>query len=71
MSEPASPLAFTIHDTTRVSGVSRTGIYEAVGRGDLVAVKAGRRTLILAVSLQSFLANLPPAKIGIKRRPAA
>ena len=29
-----------------ISGMSRTGTYEALGRGDLRAIKLGARTLI-------------------------
>jgi excisionase family DNA binding protein len=60
-------LAHTIADATRVSGLGRTTIYEAIGTGKLEAVKAGNRTLIVAASLRSFIASLPAANITTGR----
>jgi hypothetical protein len=57
---PAQPLAHTIADATRVSGISRSALYLAIGRGDLAARKLGKRTLILACDLAAFLNRLPP-----------
>lgn len=54
-----APIALTIPDAVKASGMSRTTIYEALKRGDLIARKAGRRTLIPFASLESYLANLP------------
>lgn len=54
-----TPLAITIPEAVKLSGMSRTAIYEALKRGDLVARKAGRRTLIAFVDLESYLDNLP------------
>lgn len=53
------PLAFTIPEAVKVSGLSRSAIYEAMKRGDLRARKAGRRTLISTGDLQAFLDGLP------------
>lgn len=54
-----SPLAVTIPEAVRLSGLSRSGIYEAMRRGDLIARKAGRRTLIAFNDLETYLASLP------------
>jgi excisionase family DNA binding protein len=70
MTEP-EVLAHTIADATKISGLGRTTIYEAIGAGRLEAVKAGNRTLIVAASLRSFLANLPAANITTGRKAAA
>jgi excisionase family DNA binding protein len=70
MTEP-EVLAHTIADATKISGLGRTTIYEAIGAGRLEAVKAGNRTLIVAASLRSFLANLPAANITRGRKAAA
>jgi excisionase family DNA binding protein len=64
-------LAHTIAEATRISGLGRTTIYEAIGTGKLEARKAGNRTLIVADSLRSFLANLPAADIRTGRKAAA
>lgn len=53
------PLTVTIPEAVKLSGMSRTAIYEALKRGDLVARKAGRRTLIAFVDLESYLDKLP------------
>ena len=58
------PIAMTIPDAVKASGMSRSSIYEALKRGDLSARKAGRRTLISFADLQAYLANLPQYKAG-------
>ena len=58
------PIAVTIPDAVKVSGMSRSSIYEALKRGDLSARKAGRRTLIAFSDLQAYLASLPEYKAG-------
>ena len=58
------PIAVTVPDAVRASGMSRSSLYEALKRGDLTAHKAGRRTLISYSDLQAYLANLPEYKAG-------
>ncbi len=64
------PLAFTIEGTTQATGLPRTTIYELLGQGKLQARKAGRRTLILAESVQAYLESLPAATIAAPKRAA-
>ena len=59
-----APIALTILDAVKASGMSRSSIYEALKRGDLSARKAGRRTLISFSNLQAYLASLPEYKAG-------
>ena len=59
-----NPIAVTIPDAVKASGLSRTSIYEALKRGDLSALKAGRRTLISFADLQAYLASLPAYQAG-------
>lgn len=59
-----TPIAVTIPDAVKASGMSRTSIYEALKRGDLSARKAGRRTLISFADLEAYLANLPAYQAG-------
>lgn len=59
-----TPIAVTIPDAVRMSGMSRTSIYEALKRGDITARKAGRRTLISFADLQAYLASLPEYRAG-------
>lgn len=54
-----TPIALTIPDAVKASGMSRTSIYEALKRGDLTGKKSGRRTLIWFADLEAYLGNLP------------
>lgn len=58
------PIAVTIPDAVKATGMSRTSIYDALKRGDLRARKAGRRTLISFDELQTYLASLPTYQAG-------
>lgn len=58
-SKMQAPIAVTIPDAVKVTGMSRSAIYEALKRGDLTARKAGRRTLISFADLEAYLARLP------------
>ena len=60
-----TPIAVTIPDAVKLSGCSRTALYEALKRGDLSARKAGRRTLISFADLQAYLASLPAYQAGV------
>ena len=59
-----NPIALTVPEAVKASGLSRSGLYEAMRRGDLVARKAGRRTLIPFAELQAYLAGLPTYQAG-------
>jgi excisionase family DNA binding protein len=53
------PIALTVDEAVAAAGISRSALYVAIKRGDLIARKAGRRTLITYVDLKAYLANLP------------
>lgn len=57
------PLAYRIPQVVKVSGLSRTAIYEDIAAGILIATKRGSRTIILAEHLKAYLAALPTAKV--------
>ena len=59
-------LAVTIKEGVRLTGISRTRIYELIGQNRLEAVKAGRRTLLRVASLEDYMASLPRAEIRAK-----
>ena len=58
------PITITIPDAVKLSGMSRTALYEALKRQDISAKKAGRRTLISFADLQAYLASLPEYQAG-------
>ena len=53
--------AFSIKEICQASGVGRTKIYEAIGSGQLIAKKVGRRTIILPKHFEAYLESLPEA----------
>jgi excisionase family DNA binding protein len=55
-------LALSIIEAARRAGIGRSSIYEAIGRGELPTRKCGRRTLILADDLKSWVTGLPEGK---------
>ena len=59
-----TPIAVTIPDAVLATGLSRTSIYEALKKGQLSAIKRGKRTLIPYASLSGYLASLPAYKAG-------
>jgi len=54
-----STLAYSLKEAARASGLSRSFLYVAIGRGSLRARKCGARTLILDTDLRRFLRSLP------------
>ncbi len=46
-----------------ISGMSRTATYNALGRGDLKAIKVGSRTLLDVDAGLAWLRSLPSAQI--------
>ena len=48
----------------RMGGESRSGIYRALARGELKAVKRGRRTMIVVESIRQRILQLQQAQFG-------
>ncbi len=55
------PLAVPIAEAVTFSGMSRSAVYRELANGNLRAVKAGSRTLVLVESIRAYLASLPAA----------
>ncbi len=66
-SSTTTPKFGTIDTWMALSGMGRRSVYDALGRGDLRAVKQGTRTLINIEAGLAWLAALPPAKIRAPR----
>lgn len=58
------PIAVTVPEAVRATGLSRSRLYEALKCGELSACKAGRRTLISFADLEAYLASLPAYQAG-------
>jgi hypothetical protein len=58
------PAHLTVRDACAFSAYSRSRLYEAIGRGEIEAVKEGSRTLIVFDSLKKQIAARKPAVIG-------
>ena len=59
-----TPIAVTILEAVKLSGMSRSAIYEALKNQTITARKAGRRTLISFADLEAYLASLPAYQAG-------
>jgi hypothetical protein len=57
----AQPFAVQVPDACRISGLSRSELYRRLAAGDIAAVKAGKRTLVLVDSLRDHITRLPAA----------
>ena len=57
------PLAVSIADAVKISGLSRSEIYRRGAAGDIEIVKNGSRSLVVVASIRRFLASLPPAEL--------
>jgi putative DNA primase/helicase len=65
------PLAVSVAAATRVSGIGRTSLYEAMGSGELASCKVGKRRLILLDDLRAWLARQRQAGTRPARRTPA
>jgi hypothetical protein len=69
--DDAAPIAAPIARAMALSGLSRSAIYRAAGKGRIVLRKVGRTTLVDMASVRAFLAGLPVATIRAPRGTAA
>jgi|tagenome__1003787_1003787.scaffolds.fasta_scaffold20608460_1 hypothetical protein len=66
----SSPKFAPLPQWCAISGMSRTASYNALGRGDLKAIKVGNRTLIDVEAGLDWMRSLPPAQIRAPRTAA-
>ena len=55
------PLFASVQDLTQIIGLGRSNIYEMLARGDLRAIKIGKRTLVDVTAARQFMAAQPAA----------
>jgi excisionase family DNA binding protein len=63
MDDTVEKMAFSVEEAAMRSGLGRDRIYGYIREGRLNARKAGRRTLITADALRSFLNSLPTLRL--------
>jgi excisionase family DNA binding protein len=51
--------AYSVNEVCAVANVGRDALYGAIKRGELVARKLGKRTVVTAPDLERFLQGLP------------
>jgi hypothetical protein len=64
------PKFATIPAWCALSGMSRTGTYHELGRGNLRAIKSGVRTLIDVEAGLAWLRSLPTAQVRAPKQAA-
>lgn len=52
---PSTPLAVGPETAALMTGHSRSAIYQAIGAGELLAFKAGKRRLMLVKELEAWI----------------
>ncbi|MCW2098137.1 UNVERIFIED_ORG: excisionase family DNA binding protein [Pseudomonas psychrophila] len=57
-------LSVSVEEAARLTGYTRSGIYEVMAQGDLKAFKLGKRRLILMTELRSWIERA--AKVGAR-----
>lgn len=55
MNDDNTPIALSIKDTARRTGLSRSFLYKAIRSGELKSLKCGRRRLVRADDAAAYL----------------
>jgi excisionase family DNA binding protein len=58
------PLSVSVEEAARLTGFTRTGIYEVMAKGELQTFKIGKRRLILITELKAWIERA--AKAGAR-----
>jgi excisionase family DNA binding protein len=56
-------LALSIVEACAIARTGRTAIYQAINKGELRAVKRGRRTLVLVSDLHNWVESFPAIEV--------
>ena len=57
MSDDHGALAYSIADAAKRLGISRSGLYVLIQRGELPTAKIGNRRLVIDADLRAYLAR--------------
>ena len=49
------PISIRIADAVRLTGISRSRLYELIGAGEIEIAKVGTSTLVIVASLRQFI----------------
>lgn len=52
---PIDPISVRVHEAVRMTGLSKSKIYQLIASGDIEAAKVGRATVVFVASLTAFL----------------
>jgi excisionase family DNA binding protein len=52
---PMEPISVRVPEALRLTGLSRSRLYELLGSGEIEFVKVGASTLVLVESLRAFI----------------
>jgi hypothetical protein len=66
----SDPISVDIPTACRMSGLSRSFLYEVLAGGAVRSIKAGRRRLVLVDSLRAWLQSLPTEGLAVSLTPA-
>jgi excisionase family DNA binding protein len=57
------PVSYSIKEAARSIGIGRTKLYELIHKGELVAIKIGRRTLVTTASIEALVNSTEGAQL--------
>ena len=59
-------LTFSVEEVAQLLGLSRSAVYEAIARGDIPALRFGRRIVIVRDALDRLLDQLDHRTLGVE-----
>lgn len=66
---PAEVIGLGIEDALRISGYTRSFLFDEMAAGRIEAPKAGRRTIVLLTSLREHMTTLPRREVTRAQTP--
>jgi len=66
-----TPISVSVNDAVKMTGISRTKLFHALGEGQIESRMFGRRRLVLTESLRRFIEGLPQERLQPHPSPRA